>query len=415
MTTNPSEPFIKALRTALNHLYDPDALRHCDLADLLGVSKRFDTPSALQNLLTKAIDGMRPGPLTANKVHAQSTYEVLLYRYVQQFSQEEIANQLGISVRHLRRHQSLAIEELACRLWEKYDLGTTSVILQSHALAQPVDAPIIGALAQELDWLKGSSNQSATEIATTLNNVQVIIQPLVELHRVKLEFPEGIKGMVLMHPVAFQQALLNLLSLAIQQTEGRSIDVTVKESGNQWVIDIIGITDPSQTETTVETQQWLETVRDLVKLGGGSLDWAWQGPQFAIHAIFLAIDPVEVLVIDDNFEIVTIMQRFVEETRYKVRGIDDPSLAIDHAIERQPAIIVLDIMMPQIDGLQMLSRVKHHPSLTRIPVLICSVLPQRDLAISLGASGFIQKPIRREAFIAALDKASDFTRADHAL
>ena len=67
-------------------------------------------------------------------------------------------------------------------------------------------------------------------------------------------------------------------------------------------------------------------------------------------------------------------------------------------------MIVVDIMMPQVDGLQVLSRFRHHPMLGKIPVLVCSVLPQKDLAASLGASGFLQKPIRREPFLAALDQ-----------
>lgn len=413
-TTNPSQPFIKALRTALNHLYDPDVLRHCALAEQLGVSNRFDTPSALQNLLTKAIDGMRPSPRTANKVHAQSTYEVLLYRYIQQFNQEEIANQLGISVRHLRRHQGLAIEELACRLWEQYDLEEVGEPTHPLSPVEHVEPGIGGELAHELDWLKGSSNQVATDITVTLNSVRAIIQPLAEQHHVKLRFPESTGGMVLMHPVAFQQVLLNLLSLAVQRSDGLGVEVSLSGGSSQWQIAIQTASGSTQAGAGTETQQWLETIRDLVKLGRGKLEWATQGQHFTIQAVFQAIDPVDVLVIDDNAEIVTIMQRFVEETPYKVNGVGNPSLAIDLALEMQPALIVLDIMMPQIDGLQMLSRIKHHPALGKIPVLICSVLPQKDLAVSLGASGFIQKPIRREAFIAALDKACDFTPSDPA-
>jgi CheY-like chemotaxis protein len=412
---NPSEPFVKALRTALNHLYDPESLRHCTLTELLGVSNRFDTPSALQNLLTKAIDGMRPGSNTANKVHAQTTYEVLLYRYVQQFNQEEIANQLGISVRHLRRFQGLAIEELACRLWEQYDLDNIGESLITISKLKPVETPIPGALAHELDWLKDSYNQAATDITATLNNVRAIIQPLGEQHKVELRFPETTRGMVLMHPVAFQQVLLNLLSLAVQQAAGRTVDVTITEHSHQWMVGIQGTAAPTQVESELESQTWLETVRDLVKLGRGELEWKTEGSHFAIHALFQAIDPVDVLVIDDNMEIITIMQRFVEETPYQVNGLVDPSKAIDLALETQPDLIVLDIMMPQIDGLQMLSRLKHHPGLGKVPVLICSVLPQKDLAASLGASGFIQKPIRREAFIAALDKARSLSSANLAL
>jgi CheY-like chemotaxis protein len=103
---------------------------------------------------------------------------------------------------------------------------------------------------------------------------------------------------------------------------------------------------------------------------------------------------------------VTVMQRFAAETRYRVMGINNPKFVVEQATKLNPDIIILDIMMPQIDGLQVLSRLKHHPELGKIPVIICSVLPQTDLAASLGASGFIQKPFQRDTFIATLNQHS---------
>lgn len=108
-TNLPSETFVRELRSALNHLFDPDFLRKSPLVGILGVGERFDTPSALQAILNRAIEALKPRPCDPQKAHAQAIYDLLLYRYIQQFNQDEIANQLGISVRHLRRQQNLAI------------------------------------------------------------------------------------------------------------------------------------------------------------------------------------------------------------------------------------------------------------------------------------------------------------------
>ena len=60
-------------------------------------------------------------------------------------------------------------------------------------------------------------------------------------------------------------------------------------------------------------------------------------------------------------------------------------------------------MMPQVDGWRVLGRLRQHPLTGHIPVVVCTILSQEALALSLGASAFIRKPITRRAFLAALD------------
>ena len=68
-----------------------------------------------------------------------------------------------------------------------------------------------------------------------------------------------------------------------------------------------------------------------------------------------------------------------------------------------PAAIFLDIMMPDQDGWDVLQRLLNHPEARLIPVIICSVLQQRDLALSLGATAFVQKPFSPESLLAVLN------------
>jgi hypothetical protein len=105
--------FIKYLREALNHLYHFDRLKHNPLASLLGVAGQIDTPAALQTSLIEAINVLMPTSYDPTARHDRQVYDLLLYRYVQQFSQKEVADQLGISVRQLRREQQTAVEALA--------------------------------------------------------------------------------------------------------------------------------------------------------------------------------------------------------------------------------------------------------------------------------------------------------------
>ena len=84
MLTN--EDFLRHLHRALHHLYEPDRLRQNPLASLFGVANRLDTFSALQRILTEAIDSLEPQGDEPPQSPAWEIYEPLYYRYVPQLS-----------------------------------------------------------------------------------------------------------------------------------------------------------------------------------------------------------------------------------------------------------------------------------------------------------------------------------------
>jgi CheY-like chemotaxis protein len=68
----------------------------------------------------------------------------------------------------------------------------------------------------------------------------------------------------------------------------------------------------------------------------------------------------------------------------------------------QPEVIILDVMMPGIDGWELLQRLKTLRETQLIPVIICSVINDPELAFALGASQYVPKPVTREALLRAL-------------
>ena len=62
-------------------------------------------------------------------------------------------------------------------------------------------------------------------------------------------------------------------------------------------------------------------------------------------------------------------------------------------------------MMPQMDGWEVLARLLQSPLTSHIPIIICTILGQEELALSLGAHVYLRKPITRQDFLAALDRA----------
>jgi hypothetical protein len=61
--------------------------------------------------------------------------------------------------------------------------------------------------------------------------------------------------------------------------------------------------------------------------------------------------------------------------------------------ETQPDVITLDVMMPNMDGWQVLRALAQNPATAKIPVVVCSVLREPEVALSLGARAYLKKPI----------------------
>jgi CheY-like chemotaxis protein len=62
------------------------------------------------------------------------------------------------------------------------------------------------------------------------------------------------------------------------------------------------------------------------------------------------------------------------------------------------------VMMPEIDGWQVVGQLRRNPKTSHIPVVICTIIAQEDLAYSLGASAYLRKPVTREMLVATLDR-----------
>ena len=226
-----NKQFLKHLRNALNHLYDPDQLRQSPLAAFFHVEGHFDTPSAIQRILTHGIESFKPSSHTLAHAHEQQAYELLLYRYVQHISQDELAHQLGMSVRQFRREQNQAIYELGCRLWQEYD-GDASTLYDDLSVEPDVDDAEGNpeSLAEdeqsgELTWLKNMSPEKTTDVSKAVAVVMDLIAPLAVQKKVTVKHTLVGAYLLAVHPVALQQILLGLLSDAIDKSPGSTIEL----------------------------------------------------------------------------------------------------------------------------------------------------------------------------------------------
>jgi len=99
-----------------------------------------------------------------------------------------------------------------------------------------------------------------------------------------------------------------------------------------------------------------------------------------------------VLAIDDNPDAIDLIRKYLERD-YKVIGILSSEEAIKKAKEIKPVAITLDIMMPKKDGWQVLRELKEDEETKDIPVIIVSIIDNKTLAFSLGATDYFVKPL----------------------
>ncbi len=394
------------LRRALNHLRDPGFLRTSPLATLCGVANRHDTPAALRRILIEAINSLKPEAGEPPESRAWRHYEALYYRYVQDSSQLEIADQLGLSPRQLRREYQRALEALAAQLWTRY--GTEAHDSADSAAATTAPGKAIGvAIHEELAWLQDAPADSPADLAEELPAVLELARPLVARHGVDLDVAAGGPlPLVAANPVAVRQTLLSLLGVAIRcAPPGTLAHLSWRATSSQVEIRVAcqRATTCSQTASEDDTSS-LEMAQHLATLCQGRLDLSTSDKMFEATLTLPAVGQVPVLAIDDNVGTLNLLQRYVSGTRYRLYGTQSAEQALCLAGRVSPQIIVLDVMMPSEDGWLAMGRLRQHPLTGHVPIIVCTILAERELALSLGAADFLRKPVSRRDFLAALDR-----------
>jgi CheY-like chemotaxis protein/anti-sigma regulatory factor (Ser/Thr protein kinase) len=283
------------------------------------------------------------------------------------------------------------------------------------------------------------------EIEALVGDVAATVQPLVARRSNTLEVGD-LAGTGSMHsdPTKLRQVLLNLLSNAAKFTENGTIGLRVarsQEDGADWLEfsvsdEGIGMT-PEQLESVFDafSQADKTTQRDYGGTGlglaisrrfcqplGGEVSVTGElgaGTEFHVRlpatvpeleqvqapaeAAAGATEIVEgeaggptVLVIDDEAEARDLLKRHLarDGCRVVTTGTGKEGLAL--ARELQPDFITLDVRMPGMDGWQVLSELKADAQLDHIPVILVTILEDRNLGFALGASEYVTKPVSRE-------------------
>ena len=102
-----------------------------------------------------------------------------------------------------------------------------------------------------------------------------------------------------------------------------------------------------------------------------------------------------VLLVDDDPSLLDSLSRLLARDGYQVRCARDGQEGLDLARELRPGLIVLDVILPRLDGWEVLTTLKGDPALAGIPVVLLTILDQAEKGLSLGAVDYLNKPLDR--------------------
>ena len=116
-----------------------------------------------------------------------------------------------------------------------------------------------------------------------------------------------------------------------------------------------------------------------------------------------SLQPNLVLAVDDNPDILALIKAALQDT-YTVVGVQEPKKVMDLAQVMHPQAIILDVMLPDLNGWQLLHQLKSDPATAAIPVAMLSVLTEPATGYVLGADEYLIKPFKSEVLLKTLER-----------
>jgi GAF domain-containing protein/DNA-binding response OmpR family regulator len=288
------------------------------------------------------------------------------------------------------------------------------------------------------------------DVARLVQDIAAVIKPLAEKKTNRLDVicdPDVATMRADLTKV--RQALFNLLSNACKFTERGTVTLTVgreRTSADDWLTFAVrdtgigmtseqmgrlfqefGQADASVARRFGGTGLGLALSRRLCRMMGGDIVVESEPGRGSTFTVRLPAEITEtpvsisegradappattesagkagtVLVIDDEPTVGDLVQRFLAREGFHVVTATSPDEGLARARQLQPDVITLDVLMPGTDGWAVLSALKSNPETADIPVVMLTIVDDRNLGYALGAADYLAKPIDRERLTAVL-------------
>lgn len=309
---------------------------------------------------------------------------------------------------------------------------------------------LLGLINDILDLSKIEAGQmelhlQMVSVEDVVSQVASIVEPLVAQRRIRLEFEATSAGQILADEGKLKQMILNLVSNAIKFTsDGGEVTIKAARAVDRLEIVVsdngIGIAEDDIKRLFKEFQQvdsaanrkqqgtglGLVLTRSFAILHGGDVrieSELGKGSRFTIYLPFEARSPdrvprapdrkieaaiVEVsrplvLVVEDDPASAELITRQIERAGFRTENVRNGVEALAMAKEHKPVAITLDIMLPGVDGWEVLRRLKRDDMTRDIPVIVVSVVDNPELGTALGALDYFVKPVEAKELVNRLN------------
>ena len=289
-----------------------------------------------------------------------------------------------------------------------------------------------------------------------IDEVVISVQPLVEKNNNKLEVEiDDVQNLVIVNDrTKLRQLVTNLMSNASKFTKDGTVTLSANKSTQQdsdWLAIVVKDTGIGMSQSQIErvfdqftqadetttrkfggTGLGLPISRHFAEMMGGEIivtSVEGEGSTFLVRIPMIVekaqgsvaqkamqtqidtstneigiidADAPTVLVIDDDLTVHDLLIRQLQREGLQLITAANGQIGLEQARKLQPDIIILDVMMPELDGWAVLTELKEDAEVSHIPVVMLSMVDDKARGISLGASDYLTKPIERKKLINAI-------------